>query len=460
NFLDLQEDFFELLAVADVEGYLNFRVQIFADAFEVADVGVDGADSGGDFGEHARAILCEDAEANRESGGLGGSGPFGGDAALGLVEEILNVGTSGGMHGDAASARDVADDIVAGNRVAAFRAIDHQIVVSANLDGRVLHSQHALHGGNEFRGFLLGGFRERLTGRFRENLARRPFAVAQVGVKIFNPSAAVFGSYALPILIGDFLETQAAVAGFAFEEAAADGGSFFAFVEINPVAHFAAPTRRLHEFEPIAAGPVIFLRDDLDHVAIGEHMAQRNHLAVHLGSDALMADFGVDQVREIDRSGAARQDDDASLGRKRIDLFGVEIHFERGQEFAGLFHLLHPLDELAHPDDAMIVGIRGRTAVFVLPVRGDALLGDAVHFLGANLNFERLAGVNDGGVERLIEVGARHGDVVFEAARDRAPNLMHNAQSGVTVLDRIGDNADGHQVVDLIESALLALHFM
>ena len=93
-------------------------------------------------------------------------------------------------------------------------------------------------------------------------------------------------------------------------------------------------------------------------------------------------------------------------------------------------------------------------------MRGDALLGDAVHFLGTDLDFKRLARVDDGGVERLIEVGTRHGDVVFEAARDRGPNLMHNAESGVTVLDRIGDDADGHQIVDLIESALLALHFL
>src|SRR6185437_13940916 len=113
---------------------------MFADAFEGADVGVDGADGGGDFGEHAGAIFGEDAEANRERSRVGYPNPFGGDAALGLVEKILNIGTGSGVHSDAAAARDVTDDIVAGNGVAAFRAIDHEIVVAANLDGRVLHS--------------------------------------------------------------------------------------------------------------------------------------------------------------------------------------------------------------------------------------------------------------------------------------------------------------------------------
>src|SRR5579864_6044009 len=253
---------------------------MFADAFEGTDVGVDGADGGGDFGEHAGAIFGEDAEANRESSRLGRSGPLGGDAALGFVEKILNVGTGSGMHGDATSARDVADDIVAGNWVAAFRAIDHQIVVPTNLDGRVLHSEHALDGGNELRGFLLGRFREGLAGCLGEDLTRGPLAVAQVGMKIFDATATVFGSDALPIFVGNFLEAQAAVASLAFEETAADRGGFLAFVEINPVANFAAAARRLHEFEPVAAGAMIFLGDDLDHIPIGEHMAKRNHLAV------------------------------------------------------------------------------------------------------------------------------------------------------------------------------------
>ena len=92
-------------------------------------------------------------------------------------------------------------------------------------------------------------------------------------------------------------------------------------------------------------------------------------------------------------------------------------------------------------------------------MRGDALLGDAVHFLRADLNFEGLAGVNDGGVQRLVEVGARHGDVILEAAGNRPPNLVDHAESGVAILDRIGDDADGEQVEDLVEGALLLFDF-
>src|SRR5262249_48678211 len=156
---------------------------------------------------------------------------------------------------------------------------------------------------------------------------------------------------------------------------------------------------------------VSFLSEDFDHVAIGESVAERNHRAVDLGAAALMTDFSVNGVGKIHGSGAARENDDAAFGREGVNLFRVEVHAQGGEKFAGFLHLLDPLNQLAHPDDALVVGVGDVGAVFIFPVSGDALFGDAVHFLSANLNFEGLAGVDDGGVERLVEVGAGHGDV-------------------------------------------------
>ena len=90
---------------------------------------------------------------------------------------------------------------------------------------------------------------------------------------------------------------------------------------------------------------------------------------------------------------------------------------------------------------------------------GDALLGDAMHFLRANLHFERLARVNHGGVQRLIQIGPRHRDVVLESAGNRPPNLVDHAERGVAILHRVGDHAHGQQIVNLVESALLLLNF-
>ena len=96
------------------------------------------------------------------------------------------------------------------------------------------------------------------------------FSVAEIGVEIFSLGAAVLGGDAHEILIGNFLQADALLARFLFEQAAADVGGLLALVEIDPLADLAAGAGGLHKGEPIAAGAVAGLRDDLDDVAIGE----------------------------------------------------------------------------------------------------------------------------------------------------------------------------------------------
>ena len=57
----------------------------------------------------------------------------------------------------------------------------------------------------------------------------------------------------------------------------------------------------------------------------------------------------------------------------------------------GIAHFALPLDQLPQPGDALIVLGGAAPAFFVFPVRRDAFLRDAVHFLGADLNFEMTA---------------------------------------------------------------------
>jgi hypothetical protein len=171
-----------------------------------------------------------------------------------------------------------------------------------------------------------------------------------------------------------------------------------------------------------------------------------------------VADVGVNGVGEIDGRGVARQHDHLPLGRERVGLFGVQVHLQRGHELAGVLHLALPLHQVAQPGDALIVRRRALAALFVFPVRGDAFLGDAVHFLGADLHFERLPLRSDhGSVQRLIQIGPRNGDEILDAARNGAPVIVDDAERGVAVLHRIGENAQRHQIVDLIDGDLLPL---
>ena len=101
-----------------------------------------------------------------------------------------------------------------------------------------------------------------------------------------------------------------------------------------------------------------------------------------------MADVGVDCVCEIDRSSAARKHDYASERSKRVDFLGVQVHLQGGHELAGIAHLALPFDQLPQPCDPLIIGSETALPFLVLPMRRDAFFGDAVHLLGANLDFE------------------------------------------------------------------------
>ena len=83
------------------------------------------------------------------------------------------------------------------------------------------------------------------------------------------------------------------MARFVFEQALAHVLGFLAFLLVDPVANFAFGRRGLHKGEPVAAGTVALLGKNLDDIPASDWMTQRNHLAVHLGADALMPHFGV-----------------------------------------------------------------------------------------------------------------------------------------------------------------------
>ncbi len=158
----------------------------------------------------------------------------------------------------------------------------------------------------------------------------------------------------------------------------------------------------------------------------------------------------MDPVGEVERRGAAREGEDLPLGREDVDLVRVEVDLQRGEERARVLDLLLPLQELAQPEDVGIAGQRRGLPLLVAPVRRDPLLGDEVHLAGADLDLERLPLVADhGGVERLVEVGLGHRDVVLEPARDGAPVLVDDAERGVGVLEARRDDAEGEVVVEL-----------
>ena len=200
---------------------------------------------------------------------------------------------------------------------------------------------------------------------------------------------------------------------------------------------------------------------DLDDVAVLQPRAQRDHLAVDARPDALMAQVGVDRVREVDRGRAARQRFHQPLRREDVDLFRVELDLQVLDELLRVVHFLLRFEQLAHPLEVAIVALVADAPFLVLPVRRDPLLRPPVLLHRPDLDLERHPVLADHrGVQRLVAVGTRHRNEVLDPPGHRRPRLMNDAERGVAVLHAVGDDAERDEVVDLSEIDLLPLEFL
>ena len=171
-----------------------------------------------------------------------------------------------------------------------------------------------------------------------------------------------------------------------------------------------------------------------------------------------MAQIGVHVVREVERRGASLQLDHFAARRQRVDAVLEHFRADAFEEIAVAFVALAGLEQLAQPDDLLLVGRVGASAFLVAPVRGDAQLGVLVHLARADLDFERqLARADHRRVQRAIGVVLRRRDVVVELAGDVRPQPVHDAERGVAVRDRRDQHAHGAHVEQLIERQPLAL---
>ena len=100
-----------------------------------------------------------------------------------------------------------------------------------------------------------------------------------------------------------------------------------------------------------------------------------------------------------------------------------------------------------------------RPALFVDPVRGDAALGLVLHLGGTDLDFDALAERADhAGVQRAVAVRLGHRDVVLEALRQHLVAAMQQAERLVALRHVGDDDAEGHDVGELLERHVLLLH--
>ena len=236
---------------------------------------------------------------------------------------------------------------------------------------------------------------------------------------------------------------------------------FFALVFLEPGTDLVLGLWGFDELEPVAVwSAAVFGAQDLDGVAGLQLVIEWHDLAVDFCADALVTDLGVDAVSKVKRCGAGWQLVNFAGWREHKDGVAEELELDVVEEFLAVDGVLLQLFELLQPVE--LVGVLWRFAaagLFVEPVGSNTVFGDLVHLKGTNLDLKAFAArSDDGGVQGLVKVWLWHGDVVFDAAWHWFPQGMHEAEHDVAILHGVDEDADGDEVVDLIEVFVLVDH--
>ena len=93
-------------------------------------------------------------------------------------------------------------------------------------------------------------------------------------------------------------------------------------------------------------------------------------------------------------------------------------------------------------------------------MRRNPHLRHLVHVFGTNLYLDRDAvGADHRGMQRLIAVRFRNGDVIFETTWTRFVEAVHLAEHAIADIGIMDDNAEGVDIHDRVKTLLFKHHF-
>ena len=240
---------------------------------------------------------------------------------------------------------------------------------------------------------------------------------------------------------------------------------FFLDFVFEPLVDLVFRLRTLDYRKPVTARSLGILRSQNFHaVAVLDFVIDRHKLSVDPRPDHLVADCSMDAVGKINGCRACRQGLDVAGRRKTVYAVGkqIQIAFQHVHEFFVIRHLALPFQNLTQPCQLFFFLCLNLFAVggfFIFPVGGDTVFRHTMHFISSDLNLEGLPGAsNQRRVQRLIHVCLGHRNIILETPRNRLVHLVDHAQRRITVLNRIYDNPDSKQVINLVDGLMLILH--
>ena len=210
--------------------------------------------------------------------------------------------------------------------------------------------------------------------------------------------------------------------------------------------------------------------ENLHLVATLQFMTQWHELMVHLGSDTVRAQEGVDAEGKVECRTARRHGLDFALGGEHKDFRGKEVELDGVEEVhgVGLWVVKDFLDG-AQPvvQFVFVLGELLLHAVLVFPVGSKALFGYFVHAVGTYLHLNPSSLFrHEGDVERLIAVGFRMREPVAQAVGVRLIDFRDGHIDVEAFVDflfaLVGGEDDAHSqnIVNLVEGDVLVLHLV
>ena len=171
--------------------------------------------------------------------------------------------------------------------------------------------------------------------------------------------------------------------------------------------------------QPGGIRPCLFGGNDFHRIAGFQRCAKRNQAVIDPGGHGAVADVGMHRIGKIDGGRAFGQYQYPAFGGKNIHFAGEEIDFDVFQELNRICRACLQIKNVLQP----FVGIERCliefvVAGFVCPMAGHAAFRHCIHLARSYLDFYRQA-VRAGqrGMQALIAVAFRNGDIVFEFSR-------------------------------------------
>ncbi len=240
----------------------------------------------------------------------------------------------------------------------------------------------------------------------------------------------------------------------------AEAHILFALLQADETANARLGLAGNDEAFPVGTGRLAFRCRDFNLVAVAEFGIERHDAPVHFRAHRFIAKVGVQGVSKVHRRRTARQVNQITVRREAEYLVLIKFKLGVFEEFLGALRMLHDVHQLAQPAVLAAFGILGFGRLFVRPVGGNAELCLFVHFGGADLHFDAVVfRPDDRGMERAVTVRLGQGDIILEPPRHRRVEPVNNPQCMITLRHTGHEDAEGHDIRQLFERDVLALHF-